>query len=98
MRMRQFGCRVKCRSTSSVARGVGELIQTTVVRAVGWGRPPIEAASLLWLNVWRRMVMSDMPFTAALSNKHGEAARSGYRFALTHSGKLVKPGEYYSVL
>ena len=55
-------------------------------------------ASLLWLNVWRRMVMSDMPFTAALSHKHGEAARAGYKLTLTHSGKLVKTGEYYSVL
>ena len=44
------------------------------------------------------MVMSDMPFIAALSNKHGEATRAGYRFALTHSGKLVKSGEHYGVL
>jgi len=44
------------------------------------------------------MMMSDMPFAAALSNKHGEAARTGYRLAITHSGKLVKPGKYYSVL
>jgi hypothetical protein len=62
------------------------------------GRTTIEVASLLWLNMWRRMVMSDVPFTAALSNKHREAARTGYRLALTHSGKLIKPGEYYSVL
>src|SRR5512146_3292848 len=55
-------------------------------------------ALLLCLNVRRRMVMRDMPFTAALGNEHGETRRPRYRLAFLHTGKLVKARDHNGVV
>src|SRR5262245_51074540 len=55
-------------------------------------------SSLLWLNMRRGVVMSDLPFAATFNDKHREARWCGYGFALPHPGKLVKAGNHDSVV
>src|SRR5438094_978394 len=44
------------------------------------------------------MVMGNTPFTSAFSDEHGETRRPGYRLALLHPGKLIEPGDKYSIV
>src|SRR5659263_144538 len=72
-----------------------------IIRFQLWSyRPglPSVAGSLLFLNVGRRMVMSNTPFTAALDDQHSEARWTRHRHAILHAGKLVKSGDHYSVV
>src|SRR5713226_1107240 len=59
---------------------------------------PRGAISLLRLNMWRRMVMSYMPFSVAFYDQHSEARWCGHRLALLHPGKLVKASNHDSVV
>ena len=80
-----------------LASGASHLI--TWFRLYTWQRGPTPgAASILWLNVWGRMVMSDTPFTTALCDQHGEARRPRHRLAVLHPGKFVKAGDQNSVV
>jgi hypothetical protein len=53
----------------------------------------------LWLSgAWRRMMMSDQPFTVVVEEKHGEARRSRHRLTLFRPGKLIKAANDYGVI
>ena len=74
-------------------RGVAGLLPTYGIQSGSRSGRLDSVASLLWLNVWRGMVMSDKPFRAVLNDKHGEARWPRQRLALFHPGKLVKAGD-----
>src|SRR5215467_3759150 len=46
--------------------------------------------SLLRLNVWRRMVMSDCPFVAAFCQQHSKPRWCGHWFAVRHPGEQIE--------
>ena len=63
--------------------------KAAMVSALGLGG----VLSILMLNVGRRMVMSDTPFSTALIDQRGETRWRQHRLALLHPGEQVKAGD-----